>query len=63
MILRTIHCDICVASEKESAENAGWKRWGAVQGIQFDNVTNPNLCPGCLTKVANYIDDLKYKVN
>lgn len=55
-ITRKIKCDVCAAEADEPAPEAGWQGWGAIQGIALNGVPNPNLCPSCLGKVAEFID-------
>lgn len=60
MILRTIKCALCPTTETEPEENAGWKGWGAIQGIVLDGEPNPHVCPVCLGKVAEFADGVKH---
>ena len=57
-ILRTIRCDVCGKEEREAGENTGWPGWGGLQGIVFNGVANPNLCPDDLRKTAAFVDAL-----
>jgi len=59
-IKRTIECDVCGATEIEQAPETGWQGWGAIQGVALDGVANPNLCPSCLGKVMQYVDEVKH---
>lgn len=55
-ILRTIMCDACGNSATEAAPNDGWPNWGGLQGVAINDIPNPQLCPVCLGKVANFVD-------
>ena len=57
-ITRTIDCDACHVKAEEPAPNIGWNGWGALQGVELNGVQNPNLCPDCLAKVAEFIDGM-----
>ena len=57
-ILRTIRCDICGKEELEPATNAGWQGWGALHGVRLNDADNPNLCPDCLGKVAEFANKI-----
>lgn len=56
MIQRTIKCDLCGESADEKEQNSGWQGWGAIHGISLNGVHNPNLCPACLARVAEFVD-------
>lgn len=58
MINRAIECDVCGAVQSEGEHGGGFEGWGALHGIQLNNVPNPCLCPDCLGHVANYADHL-----
>jgi len=62
-MLRTIVCDICGKRETEIAFGNGFIGWGAFQGIKLDGVDNPSLCPEHKAEIANFVDELKKKVN
>lgn len=55
-IVRTIVCDLCNASQAEPAPNAGWVGWSCFQGVKINEAENPNYCPTCTAKIADYID-------
>lgn len=57
-ILRTIKCDVCGEVDTEPFPNAGWMGWGGLNGVAFNGVDNPSLCPKHLAAVADFIDRL-----
>ena len=59
-ITQTIICDICGAGMTEPQPGAGFKDWGALQGVALDGVENPTLCPEDKRKLARFADDLKH---
>lgn len=56
MIKRTIQCDVCGKQEEEQTQETGWRGWGAIHGVIFNDAPNPVLCPECLGKVMGFID-------
>ena len=60
MILRQIKCDVAACSVvlTEHEPNAGFPGWGALHGVMMNGSVNPNLCPACLAKVAEFMDKL-----
>ena len=59
-ILRTIKCDICGKTQTEENPNEGWAGWGSLQGVKFDGIDNPNLCPEHLEDIADYANEVKH---
>lgn len=57
-ILKTIECDVCGDHQTELKPNAGWPGWGEIRGVALNNVANPNLCPVCLERVMEHLDQL-----
>lgn len=56
MILRTIKCDVCGATETEVQSNSGWPSWGSLNGVSLNGTDNPCLCPMHLARVADFVD-------
>jgi rubredoxin len=56
MIKRTIQCNCCGLTYTEEEEGTGFPQWGQLSGIALNNKANPHLCPGCLKKIADFID-------
>lgn len=59
MIRRQIICDVCQKMRTELTPGDGFPNWGSLQGVRFDHVDNPSLCPDHLGVMADYLDSLK----
>jgi hypothetical protein len=57
-IERRIVCDVCKTAQVQVIEGEGFKGWGAVQGVNFNGVDNPTLCPDHLKVVMDTLDKI-----
>lgn len=59
MFLRTVKCDIktCDSTYTENSEGEGFPGWGQLNGVSLDGAENPHLCPICLSKTCDFIDN------
>lgn len=60
MIKRTVFCTVCRAQHTEDSEGAGFPNWGQLHGVALDGDANPHLCPACLDKTAQFLDEVKH---
>lgn len=55
-ILQTFICDICGDSYTETSAGDGAGGWGSFNGIIFNRVANPILCPKHKGELADKLD-------
>lgn len=60
-ILKLFKCDICGKESMESEQNSGAPGWASFNGINFNGVDNPLLCPDHKTMLANSMDQEREK--
>lgn len=60
---RIICCEVCGLEYQETAPGAGFPGWGALHGVSFNGVQNPELCPAHLAEAAEFLYRLRDKEN
>lgn len=55
----TINCSrkSCKNAHKEEYFNQGHPGWGEIIGIVDDHGENPHICPECMLKIKDFLND------
>lgn len=58
-IIRTFKCDVCGKEQIEPVPGYGVVGWGSLNGINFNGVDNPILCPDHKAQLADLMDKVR----